>query len=489
MARNSKMDFLDWLKNRDAETGINPNVPLDLQEEGGTYTGEAEKIHPKGWMPQSVEDSYDMYSLEERQGVPGMNDYKSHKPYTDYMNSFKEHKKPAVPPSVPKKPEKRQDPVLETDGNMTPLAALTAGKEIVPGAVPEQNKTFLNKFLEDKQILSGEPPAGVAQSGLPQDEAAKLKAFAARKAGLLPDGIGKLSLSNSSSKTSNDPELKEWLMKKFAMDMEQGNTMGQESAKTRLLSNLGAAFNTFGSGLAGGLKPDQAFYDGLNKQAGTREQEMADKRKQTSQDLQAAAKLAQEREMHKESISVAREGLKRGAEDRSAERLSVRLEKSGLSELDSVSENLNYLLKKHEGKDLPGYGMTRLLPDVAISDGGKLRQGVRQLENILLKARSGAAVTPQEYDRFMGEISSSATKSDDQLRNGIKIVLNGLDAKKQGILSGYTHETKQRLVEQGGNINSMKLDDTVKMTNGSETRMVPRKHIKAAQSEGYREVK
>jgi hypothetical protein len=59
------------------------------------------------------------------------------------------------------------------------------------------------------------------------------------------------------------------------------------------------------------------------------------------------------------------------------------------------------------------------------------------LSNILLKARSGAAVTIQENRRFLNEVMTGAGMSETALRHGWNNVLEEIETKKQNILAGY----------------------------------------------------
>lgn len=131
--------------------------------------------------------------------------------------------------------------------------------------------------------------------------------------------------------------------------------------------------------------------------------------------------------------------------------LSSRIEKSGLSDLDPVIANLQKVVPQ-EG-DVAGVGQTALAPDFLISQEGKdVRQAVASLRNIILKARSGGAVTPQEADRMLEEIGTGPGKNDDQLRRGLVNVSNQLASRKQNILAGYTKETQGEFASRGGNL-------------------------------------
>ena len=61
-------------------------------------------------------------------------------------------------------------------------------------------------------------------------------------------------------------------------------------------------------------------------------------------------------------------------------------------------------------------------------DGKKIRALIATVQNRALKERSGAAVTPSEFERFEKEIPTWGS-SEDNLINGLKTLRKILDAK------------------------------------------------------------
>lgn len=159
--------------------------------------------------------------------------------------------------------------------------------------------------------------------------------------------------------------------------------------------------------------------------------------------------------------------------DKDVQSLSARLEKSGLSELDAVLNNL--LPEIPESGDIPGAGLTAALPNFVLSDSGKrLRQGVTALQNVVLKARSGGAVTPQEADRLLSELGIGVTRSDEELRTGIKNTIATLQSKKANILAGFDEQAKQEFARRGGSVTPIGATQMVTIRNNEtgETRQV-----------------
>jgi len=93
---------------------------------------------------------------------------------------------------------------------------------------------------------------------------------------------------------------------------------------------------------------------------------------------------------------------------------------TNLQDADDALRNLeNYIvyLKKEGFDNLPGIGtFGGMRPDVATSkEGLKLRALVAAYENITLKKRSGAAVTPSELARVQNELAGSAKTADESV--------------------------------------------------------------------------
>jgi len=171
--------------------------------------------------------------------------------------------------------------------------------------------------------------------------------------------------------------------------------------------------------------------------------------------------------------------------EKQIEGLSKRLDSSGLSELDSVIGNIQQNINLSGHEDIPGAGLTGSLPDFMVSRKGQdVRQAVQGLHNILLKARSGGAVTPQEAERYRDELGfGTSKKNDEQLRQGIKNTINFLASKKRGIIAGYRPDAVQKYGSRGGNINIPSYDTgnstvQVQLSNG-EIVSGPKENLKA----------
>jgi hypothetical protein len=173
--------------------------------------------------------------------------------------------------------------------------------------------------------------------------------------------------------------------------------------------------------------------------------------------------------------------------DMATERFSITLESTGLSELIGAAKRAKTAVEAEKG-DIPGYGVVvGGFPDFAVSSEGKsIRQEISGLQNAILKARSGGAVTPQEADRMMTELGAGLGRDDALLRKGISNVTNMLADKVQNAKAGFQPEVIERYKERGG----MNLD----INTGGERTVVKqqyspsRKQTRITYSDGTEEI-
>lgn len=146
----------------------------------------------------------------------------------------------------------------------------------------------------------------------------------------------------------------------------------------------------------------------------------------------------------------------RSSVDTRMKNIGVAVEKSKLLEADDALrelENFIALQQKKGVKNLPGIGILGgKKPDWATSkDGLKNRALLAAYENITLKKRSGAAVTPSELTRVQNELAGAASTADEEvfldiLRTNRKI----LEKQKKATFAIYRPEDVQAYQEAGG---------------------------------------
>jgi uncharacterized protein with beta-barrel porin domain len=108
--------------------------------------------------------------------------------------------------------------------------------------------------------------------------------------------------------------------------------------------------------------------------------------------------------------------------------------------IDILERTLNTAIEGGQGGDLPGAGpIGGRVPDIFTSRAGKaLRADFQRASNILLKLRSGAAVTEPEMNRFMQEMSGGTSTSDEaMLFRNINILRKDLENRKMSFIKQY----------------------------------------------------
>lgn len=105
-----------------------------------------------------------------------------------------------------------------------------------------------------------------------------------------------------------------------------------------------------------------------------------------------------------------------------------------------------------ESGSVPGFGgIKNSMPEFLLSpEGRQLRQRFQDLFNIVLKERSGAAVTVDEMERLKKAFGAGTLQTADQLREGLRSLESGLDASFQNTYGGYDPRVKQLYQKQGG---------------------------------------
>jgi len=123
------------------------------------------------------------------------------------------------------------------------------------------------------------------------------------------------------------------------------------------------------------------------------------------------------------------------------QKLGGALEKSGLPEADAVLGAVEQSLSARP--DIAEYlsGPKSLIPDMALpNDIAAGRQAFQKLFNITLKNRSGAAVTPPEFERLKAEFGNGAFKTPKQLQNAVDQARAIISKHYASVASGYGPE-------------------------------------------------
>lgn len=150
---------------------------------------------------------------------------------------------------------------------------------------------------------------------------------------------------------------------------------------------------------------------------------------------------------------------KADAQDKAVTKFSDTLQKEGIPEIEAALAGAEGAVGRYKDKPIPGMGrVTGLLPAGVLSEeGNDVRQSVAQIRNIVLQARSGAAVTDQELRRMVEELGTGF-QSDESLRRGLVKLRARFEKVKQNVAAGVSDDVKRTYEERGG----------IKITRGSE---------------------
>lgn len=140
------------------------------------------------------------------------------------------------------------------------------------------------------------------------------------------------------------------------------------------------------------------------------------------------------------------------------------LQKDGIPEIESALQGAEGVFQRYtkDGKikDMPGIGaVTNALPDWAVTSEGKdVRESLSAVANIVLSARSGAAVTDQELRRLARELSNSIGASPDDTKRAYEKFRARFEKVKANLSAGVSDDVKQTYEDRGG----------IKITRGGE---------------------
>jgi hypothetical protein len=153
------------------------------------------------------------------------------------------------------------------------------------------------------------------------------------------------------------------------------------------------------------------------------------------------------------TVRAEKEAAKRAEQvDKAVTKFSDTVQKEGIPELETAIAQAEGAVGKYGQGAVPGVGpIKNMLPAFAMSDDGKdVRQALAQVRNIVLSARSGAAVTDQELRRLVEEIGTGAGMTEADMRNGLARVRARIDQIKQNAAAGVSDDVLSTYRERGG---------------------------------------
>ena len=172
--------------------------------------------------------------------------------------------------------------------------------------------------------------------------------------------------------------------------------------------------------------------------------------------------LAKNIEEEDDKIVAKEASIESGALD-----ISKRYAGRDIVNIEAALSNVENLIAKYDAQapggkgDLPGVNSLEkwmaLLKSAPHKLGGKAGkeaeefiQAIAAVENMLLKKRSGAAVTESEYVRFLKELKGGFYATDDGMRNFINQLRAAVEWDKDNIMAGYSIESQNRYLKRAG---------------------------------------
>ena len=147
---------------------------------------------------------------------------------------------------------------------------------------------------------------------------------------------------------------------------------------------------------------------------------------------------------------------KAAAEEKAVTKFATDLQKDNIPEIEAAIQGAEAIFAWYtkDGKlgDVPGVGrVTNTLPDWAVSsEGADVRESLSALANIVLSARSGAAVTDQELRRLTRELSLSAGRSAEDAQRAFAKFRARFEKVKENLGAGVSDEVKAEYESRGG---------------------------------------
>jgi len=155
-------------------------------------------------------------------------------------------------------------------------------------------------------------------------------------------------------------------------------------------------------------------------------------------------------------VGVTREAAatakKEAANDKAVTKFSDTLQKEGIPDLDKAIGDAEGAVGRYKPGEVPGVGPLKgALPAFMMSDEGKdVRSALAAVRNIVLNARSGAAVTDQELRRLVEEIGTGAGMTETDARRGLKRIRDRFEVVKRNAAAGVSDDVLNTYRERGG---------------------------------------
>jgi hypothetical protein len=161
---------------------------------------------------------------------------------------------------------------------------------------------------------------------------------------------------------------------------------------------------------------------------------------------------ARQRDLNETTKSDKAAAKKEETVNKAVTKFSDTLQKEGIPELETAISAAEGAIGRYKEGDVPGVGrLTGAVPSALLSEeGNDVRQAVASVRNIVLNARSGAAVTDQELRRLVEELGTGIGQSESALRRGLQKVRDRMDVIKANATAGVSDDVLNTYTERGG---------------------------------------
>jgi hypothetical protein len=161
---------------------------------------------------------------------------------------------------------------------------------------------------------------------------------------------------------------------------------------------------------------------------------------------------SRQREINTTTKQTATDAKREASVEKAITKFSDTLQKEGIPELETAIGGAEGAIGRYKEGEVPGLGrLAGAVPSALLGDeGNDVRQAVAAVRNIVLNARSGAAVTDQELRRLVEELGTGVGQSEAAVRRGLKRVRDRLDKIKENAAAGVNDDVLQTYQERGG---------------------------------------
>ena len=141
------------------------------------------------------------------------------------------------------------------------------------------------------------------------------------------------------------------------------------------------------------------------------------------------------RKNKKQNTGIGDSGITEAGIEKKVGDLSTKVLKADISDLDVALTEVENMFTMYGDRDIPGLSVLNII-ERQTEEGGINSGMVEAVKNILLKLRSGAAVTKSEQKRFLNEISGTKVMTDELWKKWIARIRKLVEQKKKDLFAG-----------------------------------------------------